>query len=124
MAFDYASIAATVYRLLQQFGKAVTLRRIEPGVYDLNTDTVTPSETNVAGFGAVLPYPPNISERSGGSIISTDEQLLFFPTAAIAFDPSAMNKVIIGSESFKVMNAEILRPANTAVLFTFQLRKA
>lgn len=117
MAFDYASTATQAAELLQEFGRAATLTRSEPGAYDPTTGTGSMVDTVQTVYAVVLPYGDGMVD--GSRILATDQQA-YVSVGTTA--PRAGDAMTWGADQLRVIEVKALSPAGTAVLYTMQVR--
>ena len=118
MSFDYSAPAAAAHRMLERFGRAITLVRVEAGDYDPDASAAATYEHQYAGIGAVFAYAQR--EMDGDQVRTGDQRLLL--SADGVPTPQTGDKVVIGCDTWSVVRCETLAPAGVPVLHTVQLR--
>ena len=120
MSFDYARAQATAERLLASFGARGAIRRQTPGSgpsYDPGPPVLTDHPATVA----VTAYTAR--EIDGTRIRATDKKALV-SSAGLPFEPTTSDKLLDASgQAYTIVNVEVLRPAETTVLYTLQVRR-
>lgn len=120
MAFDYDRAQGTAERLLVNFGARGAIRRQTPGSgpsYDPGPPVLTDHPATVA----VTAYTAR--EIDGTRIRATDKKALV-SSAGLPFEPTTSDKLLDASgQAYTIVNVEVLRPAETTVLYTLQVRR-
>lgn len=117
---NYAKTATSVQRQIKKAGMSMTLTRIDPGVYDANTGTVSNAETTYTGFGLALNY----SQRDiDGTLIRQSDQRVYLDPL-ISATPQPGDTLTIGTEIFNVVASRPLSPAGVVVLHDVQIRRS
>ena len=114
-AFDYAKTRATATRLIERFGQAVTFHRVSAETGDAWNPTQ--QTTSYPARAAVLGYED--SEIDGTMVQAGDRKLY---VSVFGIEPTTSDKVVIGTESLRVVNVKPLNPAGTVVFFEVQCR--
>lgn len=120
MTFNYASLQNAAERLIDKFGRSVTLRRVIKGNYVPETLSVSGnSETDTTVIIAFTSY----EEREiDGSVIKRHDQRGYMKAKNVSL--ASINDIIIdGSVQYQIMNVRETKPANTGIFYELQLRK-
>ena len=120
MSDFYAGLQATASRLLEQFGKPMTLRIQSGSAYDPVTQTNVPAYTEYTVSGLVLNYKGRTNEA--GAYVQTDDKKLLLSVAA-APEPTIGAQVVDGADVYTVQAVKSLSPAGINLLFELQGRK-
>lgn len=115
-AFNYAATAATATRLLQRFGAAATIRRTQPGAYDPDTGTSTPTVTDLSTTAAVFDMDQKYVD--GTQVLQGDKTAYCDPGVA----PEQGDSFVWQGTTFAVIAVKPVSPAGTPVLFEAQIR--
>lgn len=115
----YDRAAATAVRLIDRYGRAVTLRSIAPGTYNTATGVATTTPTNVSRNGALLPFGTGQTTERGNLILAGDQRLLLEPGIV----PKPEDRIVVGSDIYEIVSFVELNPAGTSVYFDLHLRK-
>lgn len=119
-AFDYARHAATAQRLLERFGRAVTLTRKTPGAYEPATGAPGVGTTTThAGTAVLLEYTQR--DIDGSHIRMGDQRAYIAPDIEIT--PQTGDTLTIGEEVWSVIASRPLAPAGVVVLHDAQVRR-
>lgn len=119
-AFDYSRPLATANRLIERFGQLGAVAR--PGEptgpsYDPGEPepVLTPARFVITGFDA--------KEIDGSRVLATDKKALVAP-GALTSPPSPEHRLVeANGVSWNIVHVDILRPAETDLLYTLQVRK-
>lgn len=115
----YSELATDADALLTEFGQSVTVRRQSAGAYNPDTGASSITTTDVIGHGAV--FDRNAKDIDGAMIQHGDKQLLL--SASGMAKPSTADTVIIGGESWRVIDPQEISPAGIPVLYDINIRK-
>lgn len=115
----YADLALTADELLQEFGKALTVRHVVSSGYDPETGGSTITTTDEPGCGAKFPYGDKMID--GTMILTSDEQLYLSPVGITT--PKPDDQVIIGADTYSIVKVNTTAPAGIAVIHECQIRK-
>lgn len=119
-SFDYAKTASTATRLLQRFGRSVTLTRRTPGSYDPTTGGPGAGTTAAhAGTAALFDYQQK--DIDGTHIRVGDQRAYIAPDLAVT--PQTGDTLTVGSDVWSIIASRPLAPAGTVVLHEAQVRR-
>jgi len=127
--YDYSGLSGTAQKLVNKFGKSVTITHVEAGAYDAGAGTSSGDVTTNQTLQAVsLP-------ASGGKIAALDERFelggqIFqdyaFITISgddITFEPSPGDAVAMDSKTWYVIGVTPTRPnVGDAIIYELALR--
>lgn len=119
-AFDYSRPLATANRLIERFGQLGAVSR--PGTptglaYDPTPGTPV---THPARF-VITDYSSR--DIDGTRILATDKKALVAP-GSLTSDPALADKLVeADGTAWNIVGVETLRPAETTLLYTLQVRK-
>ena len=117
-SFDYAKMAATAGRLLERFGKTVTITRTTGGTYDPVTGAATPGTPETfEPKGILTKYPDNLID--GTRIQMSDRKLILDDTVM----PTMDDKPTIQGEEWTIKDIETVSPAGTPLIYFVQVRR-
>lgn len=124
---DYAAIAATACALVEANGRQVTLRRFNTTPSDGakpwrgNTNPVAAPAASATPYGVAV--PPSSATSLGMStqdndLVKRSEQIFIItPVNGETEDYSTMNELVDGTEPYRVVGVEKLRPADVTLLY-------
>lgn len=119
-AFDYSRPLATANRLIERFGQTGAIRRLGAATGPKHNPTPGAPTNHVARF-AILDFTAR--EIDGSRVLESDRKALVSPVG-LAIDPTTSDTLVdAGGASWKIVGVETLRPAETTVLITLQVRK-
>lgn len=129
VAFDYTRPQSTAQRLIKRYGALQAIQRDAPAggaAYNPGTPTSTKYPAYIAAFDFTT------SERRDSAILAGDEKLLV-SVEGLSIDPTPGDLVWMGGTwagashsggiSYRIIKATPLKPANTLVMWTLQVRK-
>jgi len=124
VAFDYTDLAATAKELIEDFGRTITIRKLDTAP----TDVTKPwrgqgtAHTSITPIGVVLDY--DAKDIDGEIIRARDKRAYIAATSAVVSgnDLSTFDEVVDDSITYRIIKAERLKPGSTDLLYTLQLR--
>lgn len=118
--FDYADMVEMAEEMIIEFGQAGFIRR--PGVATGPAHNPTPSvSTNHPAKFVITRFKSN--EIDGSRVLASDKKALVSPLGLTVAPTLSDTLVDAGGASWKIVGVETLRPAETTVLITLQVRK-
>lgn len=105
--------------LVDDEGRAMTLRKVAGGAYNpsLGTATVTPVDYAVKGF--VLNYKDNLRD---GTIIQAGDRKAVIKAKGLAVPPLPNDFIVIDNREFAIVNARIIEQKGESVVYICQIR--
>ncbi|MCA7945570.1 hypothetical protein [Burkholderia vietnamiensis] len=120
MSDFYAEMAADVFDLLTEFGRAVVVTIVSPdSVYDPETSTNVNPSTDYPAIGAI--FDKNDHEINGTLVRVGDKRVLVSAVGVPA--PRLDDRVTVGADTFRIVNPQTIGPAGVAVLYDLHVRK-
>lgn len=101
------------------YGRAITLRRTTPGAYAQDGSAGAATTTDYAGVGRVGAYEDRLID--GTRILATDRRVTFVPTDE-SFRAQPADLVIVGSDTYSVINAQMREIGGELIAYTLQVR--
>ena len=124
VAFDYAAKAATALRLLTKYGQAVTLRVSGAAVYDPNTQTSTPVQTDYPRIGAVFDYTfqhAGETLQNGTMAMASDRQCWL---SSGTIKPPVSSQIVLADGSlWTIADVKATDPSGVAVVYECRIRQ-
>lgn len=114
----YDNLAATVRRLLTQFGTDATLTRVTTGAYDPATGVAATTSTTYAGKAARFDYAQRDID---GTLVRDGDQRIYLDVQDMVM-PQTGDTITMGGRTWSVVTARSIDPALTAVLYEVQAR--
>lgn len=115
----YDQLSATVVKLFDRYGQAITLTRATPGAYNVATGaTAAGTTTQYVGTGVLFDYAQRDID---GTNVRIGDQLAYLAVDDLVA-PATGDTVTVGAKTYNVVRGEQLNPAGTAVLYKAQLR--
>lgn len=126
MSIDYSEIAAGAHDAIVNAGMDMTLRVPAAATYSAATGTATASTTDYSASGVIL--PPG-SLRGDGATFGPDvlvkaEAIIYLSAYGLSATPRPGALVIVGANSWRVIAADGLAPAGSAVLHVLAVVRA
>ena len=119
-AFDYRRPLATANRLIERFGQLGAVSRKGPNLGTLARPEYGPPDLHPARF-VVTNFQAN--EIDGTHILSTDKKVLM-SVGSLTIEPTSDDGLVeANGATWKIIPpVRVLRPAETTLLFTLQVR--
>lgn len=120
MAALDAKARATALKLINKFGKPVTLTVVTEGTYDPSTGDISGGSTSVAVPKAII-EDFNGTEFISGQIEVGDRKVTI-PASGFA-EPRPNDTFTIGSDVYKIVSVETVWSGEQAAIYISQVRK-
>lgn len=117
---DYSSLAATALRQIADKGRNVTLRRDAAGTYNPASDTFTAGDEDNETVKAVI-TDYHDRQIDGEIIMRGDRRAIIAASGLTA--PDKGDVIVDGSDQYRIINIETVKPGDTALLYKLQVRK-
>jgi len=119
MAFDYSALATAASDLIEEFGRAATLRTITGQTYTPSTSLYSAgTTTDVAVSAVIVGITKDDKEQFGGNVAVDDRMALVADSA-----PVIGGFLIIGSDTWQIIAVLEVNPGGTALIYKAQVRK-
>jgi hypothetical protein len=116
----YTRSAATAKRLLTKYGQWSTLTEQTPGSYDPATASVSVTATGHTVIAAAFDFA---AKDIDGTLIQQGDKRVYIAAQGLAITPApGMTWTDANANVFRVITAQPLNPAGTAVIHTLQVR--
>lgn len=113
----YTVLAGNAERLIRDKGRSITIRNINNGTYNPLTNSFTGAGTTETSVKAVS-SEYKINEIDGEIVKHGDKKFLIPASAQIS-----KNDIIIDDGEYSVIDIEVVKPGDSAVIFIVQARK-
>lgn len=117
MTYSYAPLKRTATRLLDKFGRTMSIRRTSLTGSDPWNPSATTADTDFRGV--VSDY--EAKDIDGVAVLMTDKRVLADPALSVA--PTVGDKVVIDTLVYQVVNVTTHSPGPTTVLYELQIRR-
>lgn len=118
----YEDMAVTAQDMIAEFGRNVTLRRINPGAYNAashsNSGGSTVDHPVKAVFSDYRDHAIGTRGPEGDEILSSDRLILI-----AGIQPLKGDLLIDGADVFKILGRYTVKPGDIALLWKAQARK-
>lgn len=118
-AYDYSRLQATALRLIDRFGRSVTLSRTALGSGPAHKPGT--GSTSTYSCRAVFQDYSNF-ERDGTLILAGDRKVLV-AAKGLSIEPQPGDKLIDGLDTYTVVRPSPIAPGATPLLYTLQVRR-
>lgn len=103
------------------YGRDITLRKATKGSYDPATGQLASlTTTDYATRGLLLRYRDAVID---GTIIKQQDRKCVVKVKGLAATPEVEDRVIVGPDTYTVINFKTIELGGTVVLYTLQVRK-
>ena len=119
MAFDYAPLESVAASLIADFGQSVTIRRVTCESYDPVTGITTGGTNSDTTVSAVIVgISKDYAAQLGGNVQQGDRMALIATN-----EPLVSDSLIIGSDTWAVLDVQEVNPGGTALLYKAHVRR-
>jgi hypothetical protein len=112
------SLQKIASKLMSKFGGTATIRRVETGIYNATSGTVTESTTDTTVRGVLQ----DVSLREVNDLIQAGDKRLLIAAADLANAPITADRVIIEGVTHQVIQVRTIEQDNTAITYELILR--
>jgi hypothetical protein len=105
-------------KLMSKFGGTATIRRVETGIYNATSGTVTENTTDTTVRGVLQ----DVSLREVNDLIQAGDKRLLIAAADLVSAPTNADRVIITGVTHQVIQVQTIEQDNTAITYELILR--
>ena len=128
----YDSIRATAQRLVQQKGRAITLRRSDPaaaavdaarpwlGKQQVNQDAASYAVFDSAVLADLL---TRLGAGAEVAAVEGEEAVAFVAAKDLPWEPDQATRVVVGARTWEVTRVGLVKPGADPILYALGLRK-
>lgn len=116
----YQNIANIANSEITNKGRSITYRSFAGGVYTPSTDSFSNASTDTTIFGVFTDYSQN---EVNDTLIMAGDKLVIVSALDFTTPPKLNDFVIDGSDYYKVLSIETVKPASIAIIYKLQVRK-
>jgi hypothetical protein len=119
----YDDMTGTVLEMLSEFGQPVVIQQQGPKTVNANGVTVPSNPTAMTAMGCLFDYTfRNYGNEvvKGELVQSADKQLYMTATPV---PPQVQDRVIVGGNSWAIVNIKQINPAGTPVMYELWLKR-
>lgn len=116
--FDYSRIVDSANRLIDRFGRGLSIRRAG-GETGPAYDPVFEPPSDHPCRGVVLSYD---SKEIDGTLIRTNDRKVYISVAGLDIVPTASDLLNSGGEVMSILSVKPLAPGDVTVLYEIQAR--
>ena len=114
MTFNYSRTADTALRLLQKFGRSVTLRHYTIGAYDAELGVAAQTSADTTRTAALFDFGAGQTRGPGGLIQGGDKRILMDASGAA---PALEDHIIVGSVTYTLKGVGEISPSGLPVIY-------
>jgi hypothetical protein len=116
VSYNYTPLTQSASRMIEKFGALYTFTRITKGIYAPATGTTTDTASTYQKYACLFDYSD--TDLADGAILQGDRRMLAEGHAYEVGDT-----VVVGSDTFRVINISDVGPSGTVVASNLQIRK-
>lgn len=105
-------------KLMARFGGLATIRRVEPGIYNPLTGTVSEVTTDTSVRGVL----EDVNLREVNDLIQAGDKRLLIAAADINIAPTTADRVLIENIMYQAVTVRTIEQDNTAITYELILR--
>lgn len=105
-------------KLMAKFGGVATIRRVQTGVYNAVSGTVTENTTDTPVRGVL----EDVNQREVSGLVQSGDKRLTIAAADLLTPPTIADKVLIGGIVHQVISVGTVEQDNTAITYELILR--
>ena len=105
-------------KLMAKFGGVATIRRVQTGVYNAVSGTITENTTDTPVRGVL----EDVSVREVNDLIQSGDKRLTIAAADVTTAPATADRVLIGSITHQIIRVTTIEQDNTAITHELILR--
>jgi hypothetical protein len=117
MALDTA-LRKVAKSVLKRFGQDITIRVVTHGAYNTATRTSTPSTADTTVQATFRRYR---AFELGDNVLVSDRECTI-AASLLSAAPTTKDQVVIGSDTYGIVNVETIQVEDAAVTYILQLR--
>lgn len=117
----YSEMADLAKEEIEANGRAVILRRNNEGTYDADTDTFT--GTDVTDVNLIALFTEFKQTEIDGRMIVRGDKKVLIAASSLASPPESNDIIIDGTDHYKVIPIDTIRPGDTPIIYKLQVRK-
>jgi hypothetical protein len=116
MTYNYTPLTASAGRMIAKFGQQYTFTRTTKGAYNPATGQTSDSSATFTGYACLFDYSD--ADRADGTILQGDRRML-----AEGGTYEVGDTVVVGSDTYRVINISDIGPGGSVVASNLQIRK-
>ncbi len=105
-------------KLMAKFGGVATIRRVDTGVYNAVSGTISETTVDTTVRGVLQ----DVSLREVNELIQAGDKRLLIAAADLASAPTTADRVIIEGRTLQVVQVQTIEQDNTTITFELILR--
>lgn len=116
MSYNYTPLTSSATRMIEKFGTQYTFTRVTKGAYNPATGQTSDTTSTFTGYACLFDYAD--SDVADGTILQGDRRMLAESGAYEVGDT-----VVVGSDTYRVINISDIGPGGSVVASNLQIRK-
>jgi hypothetical protein len=105
-------------KLMAKFGGVATIRRVQTGVYNATSGTISETSVDTTVRGVLQ----DVNLREVNELIQAGDKRLLIAAADLASAPTTADRVIIAGRTLQVIQVVTIEQDNTAITYELILR--
>jgi hypothetical protein len=105
-------------KLMAKFGGVATIRRVQTGVYNAVSGTVTENTTDTPVRGVL----EDVNQREVSGLVQSGDKRLTIAAADLLTPPTIADKVLVSGIVHQVISLKTVEQDNTAITYELILR--
>jgi len=116
VSYNYTPLTSSATRMITRFGKEYTFTRVTKGAYNPATGQTSDSSSTFTGYACLFDYAD--TDLADGAILQGDRRML-----AESGTYEIGDTVVVGSDTFRIINISDIGPSGSVVASNLQIRK-
>ena len=105
-------------KLMAKFGGVATIRRIQTGIYNATSGTISETSVDTTVRGVLQ----DVNLREVNDLIQAGDKRLLVAAADLTSAPTTADRVIISGRTLQVVQVQTIEQDNTAITYELILR--
>lgn len=104
----------TVLQLLTKYGQNLTIKRVVEGTFDVNTASISNTETSFVVKGVITNIDETIAQ---GTQTDFSSRMAIVAASGLSITPNQSDKLVVGLVEYRILNVVPISPAGIVVAY-------
>ncbi len=120
---DYTALATVAQELIEEFGRAMSVRKVTTGAPGDADKPWLPGAEGTADTATTGVFLDTEKSFITGELIPTDQSVLLIAASGLAVIPINKDRIVDGSEIWEITKVTILKPGATVLLYELMVKQ-